>query len=249
MTLRVSCSFEPQSEPSGASAAGDDVLLQRVVDLGPLHRRRPRAHRLEGLDPHRVRRHAHRHAGHVLGLAHRLVGDQVALAEEAVGHDQLEAGGLELLLDALVPVGGEQLVVVVRVLDQVGAVEHADVGHEVGEVAGVGDVHHVRALADHLVDLLAGAELLAREDLDLHLVVGALRRRSWRRTRRRGAPARWSRASARSGCGSRPGRRRAPPPARRPATGRARAVSWMSPGGCGDGGGDVGRDAHFWRLA
>ena len=164
------------------------------------------------------------------GLLHRLVGDQVALAEEAVGHDQLEAGGLELLLDALVPVGGEQLGVVVRVLDQVRAVEHADVGHEVGEVAGVGDVHHVGALADHLVDLLARAELLAREDLDLRPCCWCAAATFLAKN----SAARCAGSVVESECAKRiritswaDGRRRA---ARRPATGRARAASWMSPG-------------------
>ena len=65
--------------------------------------------------------------------------------------------------------------VVLRILDEIGAVEHADIGHEVRQVARVSDVHHVGALADHLVDFLAGAELLAGEDLNLDAAVGASR--------------------------------------------------------------------------
>ena len=60
------------------------------------------------------------------------------------------------------------------VREEVGAVEHAHVRDVVGEIARVGDVHHVGTLADHLVDVLAGAELLAGEHLDLDPSLGSL---------------------------------------------------------------------------
>ena len=53
--------------------------------------------------------------------------------------------------------------------------KHTEVAHEIGEVARVGDIRHVGALADHFVELLAGSQLFARKHLDLRLVVSALR--------------------------------------------------------------------------
>jgi len=97
----------------------------------------------------------------------------MALAEEPVGHDELEARGFELFLRRLIPIRGEQPLVILRILDEVGAVQDADIGHEIRQVARVCDVHHIRALPDHLVDFLAGAELLAGENLDLDTAVGA----------------------------------------------------------------------------
>ena len=149
------------------------VLLQCTVDLRPLHGGRPRAHGLEGLDPHRVGRHPHRHSSHLRRGAHGLVGDEVALPEVAVGHDELEAGLLQAPLGGLEPVRREQLLVLLDGAHQIRPVEHADVRHEVREVARVGDVHHVGPLADHLVDLLARAQLFTGKDLNLNPTVGA----------------------------------------------------------------------------
>jgi hypothetical protein len=90
----------------------------------------------------------------------------VAGAEEVVVGDDADARRLELGVDPGQPAGLEDLREIPIVGQEIGAVQHADIGHVVGEIAGVGDVHHVRPLADHLVHVLARAELLARKDVD-----------------------------------------------------------------------------------
>jgi hypothetical protein len=100
-------------------------------------------------------------------------------------------------------------------------------------------------LPDHLVDLLARAELLAREDLDLDLVVGALgdvlREVLGGEVRRLGGGERVRKADADHVLGD--GGRRLQRGDQRQD--EQRQFHGVSPGKVG-GGGDVGRAAHFW---
>jgi hypothetical protein len=71
-----------------------------------------------------------------------------------------------------VPVAVQQSAKLVEIVDEVGPVEDADIRYEIAEIAGVRDVHHVGALADHLVYIAPAAELLAWEKLNHHAAVG-----------------------------------------------------------------------------
>ena len=150
------------------------LLLQAGIHLGEGHGDRRGAQRADRFLPDRRRRGADSQALQVIGLADRLVGEEVAIALHPAERQHLEA---ELARQLFLPLEDRrrlaQLGHVLEGLDEVGAVHHRDAGHVVAHARRVGVLADVGAGADLLEDVLLLAELRAVEHVDLESALGA----------------------------------------------------------------------------
>ena len=152
----------------------DDLLLQRLIGLGP---------RKNG----GVGAHGGQCRGHDLGAGgtdaltgeigramNRILGEELTLALIVVEGQDLEAGILQLAAQALVGLGLEQLGGFLVILGDVRSKQHAEVIHIVGQTARLG--HNADARADDrlLEHVLVAAQLAAGVNLNLHVAVGLL---------------------------------------------------------------------------
>ncbi|MCY1296450.1 hypothetical protein D9M70_458360 [compost metagenome] len=90
----------------------------------------------------------------------------MAVAEKAVGHDDLNALRLELAGQLLVEIRGEQTVGRCQVRIDIGTRQNGQIRHKLAELAIVGGAEQARAAHDHFIDLLLRAELVAGHDGD-----------------------------------------------------------------------------------